>query len=226
MKKENFTEIVQEFHKNVKQNERFSSFDYCYNYFKTTSDLEFDIEKSCLELGSYLASWGMYRGSTMLLQKSVKFLMPTIEYIVSLDSSFWNIDVDVYNDENVEKILTIKNKLSEKLNLEEHQDVALTTKIMLGVFGFIPAFDSYFCNTFRKIVNGKCGFRSVNKEALKFIQMFYENNKEIIDNIDIKTFDFTTGEKTNMKYPKAKIIDMYGFQMGFKEYEIKKQKSE
>ena len=219
MKRENITEIVQEFHTKLKQNERFSSFDYCYNYFKTTSDLKFDIEKSCLELGFYLASWGMYRGSTMLLQKSVRFLIPTIEYIASLDRSFWSIDIDVYNDENIDKILTIKNNLVERLNLKQHQDVALTTKIMLGVFGFIPAFDSYFCNTFRKIANGKCGFRSVNKESLKFIQMFYENNKEIINSIDIKTFDFTTGKKTNMKYPKAKIIDMYGFQIGLKENE-------
>lgn len=52
-------------------NERYTSFDYCYNYFLTTNDLEKDIERSCLTLGFYLASWGMFRGSSFLLQKSL-----------------------------------------------------------------------------------------------------------------------------------------------------------
>ena len=64
---------------------RFKSFDYCYNYFVTNSDLTLDIEKSCLTLGFYLASWGMFRGSSFLLQKSAKHFQPTIEYIATLD---------------------------------------------------------------------------------------------------------------------------------------------
>jgi hypothetical protein len=68
-------------------NGRYSSFDYCYNYFQRTENLEDDIEKSCLVLGFYLASWGMLRASSFMLQKSVKYLQPTIQYISSLDKS-------------------------------------------------------------------------------------------------------------------------------------------
>ena len=53
-------------------NSRDASFDFCFNYFQSFRDRR-DIaaiaaperlEVSCLQLGFYLASWGMYRGST------------------------------------------------------------------------------------------------------------------------------------------------------------------
>ena len=87
---------------------------------------------------------------------------------------------------------------------------------MLGVFGFTPAFDSYFCNSFRKISNGDFGFRKLDNKSLWFIYDFYQQNKESIDNLASQTYttDFLSGEKTKTNYTKAKIIDMYGFGMG------------
>jgi len=66
----------------------YASFDYYYNYFLKTKDLNVDIEKSCLSLGFYLASWRILSGSSFLLQKSVKFLQPTVKYISTLDKSY------------------------------------------------------------------------------------------------------------------------------------------
>lgn len=53
-------------------NQRYSSFDYCYNYFYSfykvnkISELanEKNLQNSCLQLGFYLASWGMFRPSS------------------------------------------------------------------------------------------------------------------------------------------------------------------
>jgi hypothetical protein len=90
---------------------------------------------------------------------------------------------------------------------------------MLGVFGFIPAFDKYFCDTFRQIFEEeKHGFRKVNSKSLTCIKRFYEINKPTIDNISNQTFtiDFLTEKKTNINYPKAKIVDMYGFKYSLK----------
>ena len=91
--------------------------------------------------------------------------------------------------------------------------MTLITKILLGVFGFIPAFDSYFSDTFRDILDGRCGFRRVNSNSLTCIKDFYDTNKLAIDKLSKETFttDFLTGQKTTINYPKAKIIDMYGF---------------
>lgn len=205
--------IVNEFKSKSKPEDRYSSFDYCYNYFLTTDDLTKDIEKSCLTLGFYLASWGMYRGSSFLLQKSVKYLEPTIRYIADIDKNLWKIDVDNYDNKTIKKIIKVYNDIKSRLILNGNADLTLVTKILLGVFGFIPAFDNFFCNTFRDIYKGQCGFRRVNDNSLNKIKDFYDSNKKIIDKLSDDTFtiDFYSGAKTKINYTKAKIIDMYGF---------------
>jgi len=216
MKQDDIEEIVMNYYNQMNPERRYTSFDYCYNYFHTTSDLTKDMEQSCLQLGFYLASWGMYRGSSFLLQKSVKIFEPIIQYISSLPASIWEIDVDNYDLERMETIKEIYSKIKSKLIPKKKADLTLVTKILLGVFGFIPAFDDNFCKTFRNISNGDCGFRKLNNNSLSVIKEFYDDNKLVIDNLSESTFtiDFKTGQKTEIKYPKAKIIDMYGFTKG------------
>ena len=213
MTKTDIDAIVNKFKIQSNPDDRYTSFDYCYNYFRATNDITKDIEKSCLVLGFYLASWGMFRGSSFLLQKSVKHFEPTIRYIATLDSSVWEIDVDNYDENNILTIIKIYNDIKTRLINNNNSDLTLITKILLGVFGFIPAFDNYFCNSFRAISGGQCGFRKVNVKSLTFIKTFYESNKTTIDRLSAETFttDFMTGQKTIINYPKAKIIDMYGF---------------
>jgi hypothetical protein len=100
LKQPDFIPVVNDFKAKSDPDSRYTSFDYCYNYFLTADDLTKDMEKSCLSLGFYLASWGMFRGSSFLLQHSVSHLKPTIEYISSLDASYWAIDVEKYNDQD------------------------------------------------------------------------------------------------------------------------------
>jgi len=216
MTKTDIETIVNKFKSQSNPDDRYTSFDYCYNYFRTTNDITQDIEKSCLDLGFYLASWGMFRGSSFLLQKSVKHFEPTIRYISTLDKSVWEIDADNYDENNILTIIKIYNSIKTRLINKDNSDLTLITKILLGVFGFIPAFDNYFCNSFRAISGGQCGFRKVNVKSLSFIKSFYESNKTTIDRLSAETFttDFMTGQKTTINYPKAKIIDMYGFTAG------------
>jgi hypothetical protein len=197
-------------------NDRYTSFDYCYNYFVTTTDLEQDMEKSCLTLGFYLASWGMFRGSSFLLQKSLRHFQPVISYINNLDKSYWEIDVDKYDNYNIQKIIEAYSDLKDLFIPTEKAHLTLITKVLLGVFGFIPAFDNNFCNSFRRVSLYQCGFRKVNVKSLMHIKNFYDSNFETIDNLSkiTLTTDFKTGQKTKINYPKAKIIDMFGFITG------------
>jgi hypothetical protein len=217
MKQNNFEETIGKFTDLGKPEHRYSSFDYCYNYFLKENDLTKDMEKSCFELAFYLASWGMFRGSSFLLQKSAKYFIKTIEYVNSLDKDLWKIDINDYNDEIIDKLLEIYNKLDKLVVEGRSRSITLVTKIMLGIFGFVPAYDEYFCKSFRIIANGKCGFRSFNKESLNIIKEFYDLNKNPINKLSNKIFiyDFITGKRTNINYPKAKIIDMYGFIYSF-----------
>ena len=134
--------------------------------------------------------------------------------------------MDEYNEQTIEKVIEIYNEIKSRLILNGCSDLTLITKVMLGVFGFIPAFDNFFCNTFRGIYKGKCGFRRVNINSLSRIKDFYNENRIIIDKLSNETFttDFKSGSKTKIHYPKAKIIDMYGFTFGINEAQKRKNK--
>ena len=212
MKVDDIAETIYEYLKKNNPEDRFTSFDYCYNYFQTNRGDKLDVEKGCFALGFYLASWGMYRGSSFLLEKSVKHYQKTIEFIQKSPKEYWNIDVSNYGVDNLEVLLGLYSKIKELLIPSSQRDVTLITKLLLGVFGCVPAFDTYFTKTFKGIYTG-CGFAVVNKESLNHIKDFYESYKEIIDNFgNIKTKCLITGENTQLNYPLAKIIDMYGFQ--------------
>jgi hypothetical protein len=118
----------------------------------------------------------------------------------------------------------IKEKL--KCNPTDNPTTTLITKIMLGVFGLIPAYDNYFKKTFRDISKSQgysfkfSSFNSVEslKKSLDIIYDFYIENKKVIDELSSKTFtkDFLSEENTALNYKKAKIIDMYGFYTAYK----------
>ena len=195
-------------------NERYASFDFCFNYFQEFKEknkieelaIDKNLQESCLQLGFYLASWGMLRGSSFLLEKSVRHYSELIKELVKFDKKIWDIDVDRYNDSNIKMLLDFKDVIRKTLG--EKSSDTLITKIMLGIFGNVPAFDNYFNKGF--------GFYYCKKNQLKNISDFYKENKSIIDkyNKKIFTFDFLTGKTTKRNYTKAKIIEMIGFTAG------------
>jgi hypothetical protein len=198
---------------------RYASFDYCYNYFNSFSNkseiaTSKNVEKSCLHIGSYLASWGMYRGSSFLLQeKSVRYYKELVTWFSQCPPKYWEIDVDNYNDENRITLLEIYSSISKILSLSENRSPVLVTKIMLGVFSNTPAFDRNFKKTFSKHFNSKPGFTKYNKNSLLALSEFYIQNQKIINRLcsRTKTLDFLSGRNTETPYTKAKIIDMIGF---------------
>jgi hypothetical protein len=204
---------------------RYYSFDYCYNYFHTffksgkVKELsnELNLQNSCLSLGYYLASWGMLRGSSFLLKKySVKVYVPLIKE-VSTNSKFyelWELNLDNYTSDNINLLLECKNIVKEKLGLENKPSDTLVSKIMLGIFGCVPAFDQFF----RKGLN-VTGF---NLKSLKRISEFY-NKKNFSKLPIIYTLDFNTNQFSNIKYPSAKLLDMYGFKKGQNMFNIEKK---
>jgi len=193
---------------------RYSSFDYCYNYFRTNNSqiILSDIEKSCSILGFYLASWGMMRGSSFLLQKSYKYFEGLIQYIAASERTNWEVQPSEYV-EKFDLIKKIYDEISDKVIENNNRGIVLITKIMLGVFGIVPAFDDYFCKCFKKIDPNRSRFTSFNKDSLEVIQNFYRKNQIEIDGLtnQIFTKDFINPIQNRFNYPKAKIIDMYGF---------------
>jgi hypothetical protein len=211
-----FEKHVSAFVKNRGANHRYASYDYCYNHFHPTNRIiiKNDIEKSCLSLGFYLASWGMFRGSSFLLRKSVKHFEPLIEYISELDSEVWEIDAHNLNDKH-EQLIEVYKKICELFIPDKCAHLTLATKIMLGVFGSVPAYDRFFIDTFKEIFQDECGFTRFSKKSLLCINKFYLENKEPIEALtkNIATLSFN-GRGGGYNYTRSKVIDMYGFTKG------------
>lgn len=77
---------------------------------------------------------------------------------------------------------------------------------MLGVFGCVPAFDTYFRQGFH--------VSSLNRKALRRIGDFYESHSEAIEQHRVATLDFNSGDLTKRVYSRAKVIDMIFFVEG------------
>jgi hypothetical protein len=200
--------------------ERAASFDYCFNYFQRFRSrdeinalaLTPNIEASCLHLGYYLASWGMLRGSTLLHTKSYRFFAPVIQAIAQEPPAVWGIDANNYTDGNIAELLELRSRISAAMaakssvgDLVTAPTDTLVTKVLLGVFGSIPAFDTFFKRGFRTVTDK---IVKVDRHTLRAIGDFYIANAAAVDQQRARTLDFATGLPTPLRYTRAKIIDM------------------
>lgn len=189
---------------------RLSSFDFCFNHFQAAyerGDVEDladgNLETSCLQLCQYLASWGMYRGSGQLINKSMQAYVPVIEWVASDDHQLWRLDLDAYDADTLARLLAGQTALSDALGFSVSGTLA--TKVMLGIFGCVPAFDRFF-----RIGFGASGFR---RKHLRQLRSFYDEHAESIDRERVATIAFS-GSETTRNYTAAKVVDMVFFVEG------------
>jgi hypothetical protein len=195
-----------------KPTSRYTSFDYCFNYYQTHREegalpelLRGDaLQLSCLHLGFYLASWGMLRGSSDLLQRSVRHLIPLVKVIATSSPEVWEIDANTYGDGTCPVVFDAARRI--RAALPNGASDILVTKIMLGTFGCVPAFDTYFKKGF--------GVSTFGPTALREVGQFYDANAKVIDRNRVRTLDFASGRFTKRRYTRAKVIDMIFFTAG------------
>lgn len=192
--------------------DRYASFDYCFNYFQERAEsgnlAEIAegpaLKDACLELGFYLASWGMYRGSADLSKRSLAYLVPVMRVIAVAPHEIWSCDANDYSESHCSLILEIRDQVRAAF-LKGATDT-LVTKVMLGAFGCVPAFDTYFSKGF--------GTWTFNRSALGRIAEFYDRNASVIESHRVPTLDFAAGRDTSRLYTRAKVIDMVFFTEG------------
>ncbi len=126
-----------------------------------------------------------------------------LETIVGLDSRLWLVDVDTYSKGGIDLLLAAGEAIRKAPEPSKATDT-LVTKIMLGIYGNVPAFDTFFRNGL--------GLGCFNAKNLKRVAEFYGEHKDMIDHYanSIHTLDFHTGEESHRHYTKAKILDMVG----------------
>ncbi|MFS0715740.1 hypothetical protein ABC337_03625 [Arthrobacter sp. 1P04PC] len=222
----NITKVVRDF-LDVSQPEqpsitsRSRSWDYCYNYFQDHPEPTQDLERSCLQLGYYLASWGMLRGSTYLFaETNVHHYAEAVRMIETLNRTMRGIDADSYLDPSVRaKIIGAYSDLGQKLVPPNVARVTLVGKVMLGVWGCLPSFDTYFRHGFGGLADKrgeKTAFSRVNDRSLTLLGEFHARHSEELSSLSEQ---YTTlrfgGSYSDRPLPLAKVIDVYGFQRGY-----------
>lgn len=204
------------------ENGRYRSWEYCYKTFNEAHisnavDDDF-IDYLCLHLSFYLASWGMYRGSSFLLQRDYKVHKKAIKVILDKKyNSLWGINVNDYllkenQDILNDVVIKLKNIYNEiRLSVKEtipQNDVSdtLITKILMGTFGCVPAYDRYFIAGIR---NEKAATGIFNINSILDLVEFYNSHYSKFEKArnQMKVFD--------LEYPQMKILDSCFWQIGF-----------
>jgi hypothetical protein len=221
---------VKKFYRSINsiENHRYKSWEHCYGFFrkirnKEINDEELDLAQ--LHLAFYLASWGMYRGSGFILQKDYTIFKEIIKEILARKySPLWDVEENIDKKEKLnelfielysklEKILKkIRSSVKkhpdfegiEKRYLNEKEEISptLTTKILLGTLGCIPAYDRFFIEGL-----GRNNLQRKFNSKKSFIMMieFYQKNEKELNNL-LKEFE---------NYPLMKILDMYFWVTGY-----------
>lgn len=193
---------------------RYHSWEHCYAAFanarsKPLSTAEQD--HLCLHLAFYLASWGMYRGSSFLLQKDYRVHMPVVKKLLHSDyDGMQGIVCKDYKNPQAQELLIDLNQFlrsyyndvrcSVKGNkLKSGVSDTLITKILMGTLGCVPAYDRYFCEGVKQcgIASGLYTMRSILRLA-----DFYEENEAALEQARSR---YKIG---HLLYPQMKLLDM------------------
>ncbi|WP_324273746.1 hypothetical protein [Blastococcus brunescens] len=191
---------------------RYSSFDYCFNWFQghreegRLAELTEPaaLQVTCLHLGFYLASWGMYRGGAQLLRHSAKSLEPVVRAVVEAPQEIWDVDLDGYSSDGMRLVLRVGGTVRQ--SFPGRTSDTLVTKAMLGVFGCVPAYDRFFRQGF--------GVSSFGQKSLQRLGRFWADHQDVIERNRVNTLDFDSGRETRRRYTRAKVVDMLFFMKG------------
>ena len=214
-------EKAEEYYKKLQKdkNSRERSWEHCYKIFHDARSKDYLEEKDydylTIHLAFYLASWGMYRGSSFLLDKDYIIHRPVVEEIMKKKYDCL-LDIDCKDMEKNYAVLDelylsigehYKTLRNDCRNSEIKNDISSTlrTKILLGTLGCVPAYDQSFTEAIRKnkVASGVYGKKSIFKLAL-----FYKNNYELFEK---KRSDIKIGD---LIYPQMKFLDMAFWSMG------------
>lgn len=219
MQKENkiMRTVIQRYLEGITSDEchRYKSWDNCHSAFS----VELPTKDHCLHLAFYLASWGMYRGSSGLLQKNHLIHQGAVDILFS--KKYLHLKCNAIQEVTKDRIADILNL---KIELSNHYRSILFTrgavqpkpisatdtlisKILLGTFACVPAYDRYFIDGLKDRGLNESKF---NESSLNELFDFIETHKNEIIHCHQLIKDIT-----NKHYPVMKILDMFFWQIGF-----------
>lgn len=219
---------------------RYKSWERCRNAFINRDINNPDYENLALNLAWYLASWGMLRGSSFLLQCDYSvhivpirdiLLNKKYEELFSIDPLKDKTEKDKTEEEKYLELLfggkgipgivkelkeyysACRNVIKGKNNTSDDFSNTLITKILLGVFGCIPAYDDYFMKAM-----GEYGIqKTFSIRGVKSLLNALRNYNGFINAIENTKINFNyVCAPNNKNYTFMKIVDIVFWKIGEK----------
>ena len=197
---------------------RYLSWRHCYNAFsanRNSSD-ESTMDYLALHLAFYLASWGMYRGSSFLLQKDYKVHIPVVKIIMEkrYDPLMGISAEELIKNENLTLLEEVSDRIrkayaDERPSFEgmiNNATDTLVTKILLGTLGCVPAYDRYYVQAVRRY---KISVGEYCRESVKAVAKYYLTYKDRFETVREELSECGT------QYPAMKLMDMCMWQVAF-----------
>ena len=225
-----FITKTRKFYKELQEHtaSRYRSWEYCYTQFYEArkNPERANVDNLSLHLAFYLARWGMYRGSSFLLQYDYTIHTSVVKEILKSEySTLFGLECKELNNEQTSSLLkklnseisTIYNPFRLELKeTEVTQDISniLVSKVLLGTLGCVPAYDRFFVDAVKK---NKVTTGNYNIASLQKLIKFYEEHQEKLENLRSEfliKYEFDGEEKT-LDYPQMKLLDIGFWKIGF-----------
>ena len=200
------------------EHHRYRSWEHCFAYFQGVGpeNLMGRRDEAALQLAFYLASWGMYRGSSFLLQHAYTVHRDVIDVLAEARfRALWSHDFGANPDDT----LLIPNVLELVMAVREaylpfvpkggttQPTDTLLTKVVLGTVGCLPAVDRYFIDGFKSSGNR---YSHLNRAFIERILEFCEANLD-----ELTAIQHQIRREAQVLYPLMKLVDMCFWQLGF-----------
>lgn len=199
---------------------RLKAWEFLYEYIWNESranwaDLisEDQIETTALHIGFYLANWGMFRGSSGLLQNSNLDLMKALAKLLfegqgpellelSMDDFAPGAPKLVYHQTLLDSVLGSMESLASNVSWT----ATLKTKILMGVWGECPALDRFYIAACRDLFPRRPFITAASGKGLTALA-------GVVRELNAPTLHLETG-RLKLPYPTARVMDMALFQYG------------
>lgn len=200
------------------EHHRYRSWEHCFTHFQTAhpSGLQADPKTAALHLAFYLASWGMYRGSSFLLQHAYTVHLGVVDLLASPRLSIlWQQELGAGpNDTQLLPVIlsaadAVRGAYQSFAAANESRDASdtLVTKVLLGTVGCLPACDRYFIDGF------KAAGQSYSSPNAKFVTRLSQIAARNLP--CLRTAQAQITSSTGVRYPLMKLLDMYFWQLGY-----------
>ena len=207
---------IRAFHDCIVEDEhhRYRSWEHCYCFFRRIGGkgIAAQRDSAAIQLGFYLASWGMYRPTSFLFKRAYTVHLGVVDCLALprftplWEGEFGSADEDKTLVDLVLETGEAVRKAYQKFAAKPATDT-LVTKVLLGTFGCLPACDLYFRDGLK--MRG-LKYSKLNKPFVSQILRFCRENIT-----ELRTEQKRIEGVSGVHYPLMKLVDMYFWQIGY-----------